>query len=271
MADRPRLLTIAGSDSGGGAGIQADLKTFAALGCHGMSAIAALTAQNSTAVKAVLPIPPEFVAAQIEAVIEDFGVDAVKIGMLHDAEVIAAVAEALEKHSVARLVVDPVMVAKDGSRLLDPAAIRALKERLLPTASVVTPNLPEAEMLTGASIRSRRDMETAAARLLETCPRVVVKGSRLADLERSPDFLATRDDPAGVWLDHPRIATRNTNGAGCTYASAIAAFAARGLGWTEAVIEAREYLQAAIVAGAGRTLGHGRGPVDHFHIWAYGE
>lgn len=266
MAEVPKLLTIAGSDSGGGAGIQADLKTFAALGCHGMSAITALTAQNSTAVKAVLPIPPEFVAAQIEAVIADFGVDAVKIGMLHDADVVEAVAATLRERPVARLVVDPVMVAKDGSPLLDPDAVRALKE-LTSLASIVTPNIPEAELLTGIPIRSRRDMETAAARLLEFAPRVVVKGGRLADPERSSDFLATRDDPAGVWLDHARIETRNTHGAGCSFSSAIAALAARGLGWTDAVVKAREYLQGAIVAGAGRTLGPGRGPVDHFHIW----
>ena len=264
----PRALTIAGSDSGGGAGIQADLKTFAALGCYGMSVITALTAQNTVAVTAIYPVPPEFIAAQIDAVMKDIGADAIKIGMLHSAEVIATVADRLRQYPQVPVVVDPVMVAKSGDRLLREDAVTALREVLLPLATVVTPNLPEAETLLGRRVRDRDAMNAAAIDLLKLGPRaVVVKGGHLAGGD-STDVLALAGETTVRWFQAPRAATSNTHGTGCTYSSAIAAGLARGATVADAVEQAKRYLTGAITAGATFKLGTGHGPVHHFHaLW----
>ena len=263
-----RALTIAGSDSGGGAGIQADLKTFAALGCYGMSVITALTAQNTVAVAAIHPVPPEFIAAQLDAVLEDIGVDAIKVGMLHSAEVIATVAERLRRRPMVPVVVDPVMVAKSGDRLLREDAVTALREVLLPLATVITPNLPEAEALLGRHVRSHDAMNAAATDLLKLGPRaVVVKGGHLAGGD-SADVLALAGEKTVRWFQAPRAATSNTHGTGCTYSSAITAGLARGASIADAVEQAKRYLTGAITAGATFRLGAGHGPVHHFHaLW----
>ena len=256
-----RVLTIAGSDSGGGAGIQADLKTFQALGCYGMSVVTALTAQNTVTVRSIFSITPQFVSEQIEAVLEDIGADAVKIGMIHTAPIIDSVVASLKKFHIDKIVLDPVMVAKGGSLLLETGAVEVLKRTLLPLASIITPNLPEAEILTGASIRTKAEMERATAALLKLCPCVVLKGGHLAESESSSDLFATNQQR--IWIDYPRIKSRNTHGTGCTFSSAIATFAARGLEWKESVMKAREYLQQAILEGSEQNIGQGHGPVDH--------
>nr|7R8Y_A Chain A, Phosphomethylpyrimidine Kinase [synthetic construct]7R8Y_B Chain B, Phosphomethylpyrimidine Kinase [synthetic construct] len=259
----PVALTIAGSDSGGGAGIQADLKTFSALGVYGMSVITAVTAQNTLGVQGVHDIPPELVAAQIDAVFEDLRVDAVKTGMLSNAEIVEAVAEALRRYGVRPLVVDPVMVAKSGDPLLAPDAVEALKERLFPLATIITPNLPEAEVLLGRPIRTEEEMEEAARRLLALGPKaVLLKGGHLEG-EEAVDLLA---DGEGIHrFSAPRVQTRNTHGTGCTLSAAIAAHLARGHDLPEAVREAKAYLTGAIKAAP--SIGHGHGPVNHFHAW----
>lgn len=255
----PRALTVAGSDSGGGAGIQADLKTFEALGCFGMSAVTALTAQNTRGVFGVHAAPAPFVAAQIDRVLEDIGADAVKTGMLFSAEIIGAVAEALRRHGVARLVVDPVMVATSGDRLLREDARAALVARLLPLALVATPNVPEAEALSGVRIGDEADLRAAGERIHAMGARhVVLKGGHLPGPE-AVDHLF--DGRAWHRFAAPRIDTRNTHGTGCTFAAAIAAGLARGLGVPEAVGEAKAYLSGAIAHAA--PLGGGHGPVCH--------
>jgi hydroxymethylpyrimidine/phosphomethylpyrimidine kinase len=252
-----RALTIAGSDSGGGAGIQADLKTFAALGCYGMSVITALTAQNTVAVAAIHPVPPEFIAAQLDAVLEDIGVDAIKVGMLHSAEVIATVAERLRRRPMVPVVVDPVMVAKSGDRLLREDAVTALREVLLPLATVITPNLPEAEALLGRHVRSHDAMNAAASDLLGLGPRaVVVKGGHLGGGD-STDVLALAGESTVRWFQAPRTATANTHGTGCTYSSAIAGYLALGLALPQAVAMAKEHITEALaqsVRAAGRDV-----------------
>lgn len=262
-----RALTIAGSDSGGGAGIQADLKTFSALGCYGMSVLTALTAQNTVGVTGIHPVPPEFVAQQIDAVLDDIGVDAVKIGMLHSADVIATVADGLDRHGVDRIVVDPVMITTSGDRLLEATAVEALRSRLLPLATVITPNAPEAAALLGSdTIDSVTGAEDAAQALLALGPHaVLVKGGHL-DGDTSVDVLAA--DGGITRFEAPRIDTSNTHGTGCTLSSAICAYLARGCNLEQSVSNAKEYMTAAIIAGADRTLGQGHGPVHHFHaLW----
>lgn len=266
-----RLLTIAGSDSGGGAGIQADLKTFSALGGYGMSVITALTAQNTKAVTGIHAVPPEFVAEQLDAVFSDIHVDAVKVGMLQSSEVVRTVTERLRTHGAERIVVDPVMVAKSGDRLLRDDAMEALREELLPLATVITPNIPEAEDLLGTRIESEEDMEAAARRLLQTgAQAVLVKGGH-ATGERSADCLAIRSTEHAArvrWLSGERIDTPNTHGTGCTLSSAIAAYLGQGLDVEESVVRAKDYIAAAIEAGSHLSLGHGHGPVHHFHaLW----
>jgi hydroxymethylpyrimidine/phosphomethylpyrimidine kinase len=262
-----RALTIAGSDSGGGAGIQADLKTFAACGCYGMSVVTALTAQNTLGVRGIHAVPPDFVAQQIDAVLEDIGVDAVKIGMLHSAEVIATVADRLRHHGVERIVVDPVMVATSGDRLLETAAVDALRTELLPLATIITPNAPEAAVLLDRdAVDSEAAAEDAARSLLALGPRaVLVKGGHL-DGDAAVDVLATADT---VWtFEAPRVETPNTHGTGCTLSSAICASLAAGWDIEQCIRIAKGYLTEAIVAGAGYTLGRGHGPVHHFHaLW----
>lgn len=262
-----RVLTIAGSDSGGGAGIQADLKTIAALGCYGMSAITALTAQNTVAVTGIMPVAPEFVADQIDAVADDIGIDAVKTGMLHSAPIIRVVAERLAHHRPPHIVVDPVMVAKSGDRLLQEEAIAAMRADLLPLATIITPNLPEAGVLLGRTIDDLEAMREAAVALADLGPRaVLLKGGHLGG-ERATDvlYVAPRGEP--TMLDEERIATANTHGTGCTLSSAIAAYLAKGCDLREAVARAKAYLTAALRVGAGYRLGRGHGPVHHFHAY----
>jgi len=259
---RGRVLIVAGSDSGGGAGIQADIKTVSMLDAYAATAITALTAQNTEGVFGVLPTPPEFVRRQIEVVLDDIGADAIKTGMLHDVAVIETIAAVLRERATAiPLVVDPVMVAKGGARLIDPAAVEALKQLLIARAEIVTPNLPEAEILCGATIGNLAQMRAAGETLLALgCRAVLVKGGHLSG-ETVSDVLVTAGG-ARVW-ESPRIATRHTHGTGCTLASAIAASLAQGQDVENAVDRARTYVQRAIAGAPG--LGRGHGPLDHAH------
>jgi hydroxymethylpyrimidine/phosphomethylpyrimidine kinase len=259
---RGRVLVVAGSDSGGGAGIQADIKTISMLDAYAATAITALTAQNTEGVFGVLPIPPEFIRRQIEVVLDDIGADAIKTGMLHDAAVIEAViAVVQERAPETPIVVDPVMVAKGGARLIEPEAIDALKQRLISRAEIVTPNLPEAEILCGSTIGNVAEMQAAGEALLALgCGAALVKGGHLPG-ETVSDVLVTASG-VRVW-ESPRIATRHTHGTGCTLASAIAAGLAQSLGIESAVERARNYVQRAIASAPG--LGRGHGPLDHAH------
>ena len=260
-----KALTIAGSDSGGGAGIQADLKTFAALGVYGTSAITALTAQNTVGVLGVFAVDPAFVALQIDAVIKDIGTDAVKTGMLSNQGIIEAVAAKIREHRLKPVVVDPVMVAKSGDRLLEPEARDALIQELLPLAAVVTPNLPEAEVLCDFSITDLDDMRKAAREIHHRGPRyVVVKGGHLLGSGFSTDLFF--DGKRFQELSEERIETRNTHGTGCTFASAVAARLALGDGALEAVRAAKRYVTAIIKASAGLETGHGHGPMNHMAL-----
>ena len=253
-------LTIAGSDSGGGAGIQADLKTFAAHGVYGTSAIAAVTAQNTVGVTAFVALPSDIIVAQMEAVASDIGVDAVKTGMLANAAIVEAVAAAIDDLELPRVVVDPVMVAKSGDRLLEEEAVSAIRTELLRRALVVTPNVPEAEVLAGMTIRSGSDAREAARRILKLGPSaVIVKGGHL-DGEEVVDLLY--DGHAFTEFKGPRIASRNSHGSGCTFAAALAANLALGKALPEATRLAKEYVVGAIRHGL--PLGQGHGPMDHF-------
>jgi hydroxymethylpyrimidine/phosphomethylpyrimidine kinase len=253
-------LTIAGSDSGGGAGIQADLKTFAAHGVYGTSAITAITAQNTRGVSAWEAVSVALVVAQIEAVAGDIGADAVKTGMLASAGIVSAVASALRRLKLPHLVVDPVMIAKGGDRLLEPSAVEAVRDELLPLAHVVTPNLPEAEVLAGVTITSLEHMREAGRRILALGPRVVlVKGGHLPG-DESIDIACTRD--GSFELRSPRQDTVHTHGTGCTLASAIAANLALGLEDREAISRAKAYVDEAIRHAPG--IGAGHGPLGHF-------
>ncbi|PWE32814.1 bifunctional hydroxymethylpyrimidine kinase/phosphomethylpyrimidine kinase [Maritimibacter sp. 55A14] len=259
-------MTIAGSDSGGGAGIQADLKTFSALGVYGTSVLTAVTAQNTRAVTAVAGIAPDVIAAQIDAVLDDIAVDAVKIGMLGTPEVIAAVASGLSRYA-GPVVLDPVMVAKSGDALLAGDAVAALRERLLPRATLLTPNLPEAARLLDLPQASTpREMEGQGRALMKLgAEAVLMKGGHGAGATCT-DLLIHRDGM--LRLDAPRIATKNTHGTGCTLSSAIAAELAKGAGLEDAVHTAHGWLHRAIVAADGLHIGHGHGPVHHFHeVW----
>ena len=253
----PVALTIAGSDSGGGAGIQADLKTFAALGIHGTSAITAITAQNTVAVTEILELPVAMVRAQIDAIVEDLGVQAAKTGMLSSAEIIETVAAAIQAHRIGNLVVDPVMVAKGGARLLRKDAVDALRTRLLPLAAMLTPNLPEVEVLLGRRVTTLDERRQAARDLLALGPRaVVVKGGHAGG-----DAIDVYWDGATLEeLPAERIATANTHGSGCVFSAAIAAGLAQGLDSLTAVRAAKEFITGAIELSL--ELGHGHGPVN---------
>ena len=258
----PRLLTIAGSDSGGGAGIQADLKTFSALGCYGLTAITALTAQNTTGVRSVHGVPPEMLRDQIDAVVEDIGVDAVKIGMLHSPDLVRTVAEAIDRHGLQCVVLDPVMVATSGAVLIDNPAIAVLVKYLFGRAVLVTPNLDEAALLVGRPLASEADMEVAAHELLAKGARaVLLKGGHLAGDVVIDLLIATGSAPH--WMRAPRIHTANTHGTGCTLSSAIAAYLALGYLLVDAVEAARIYVRGALVAGASVKTGQGSGPLNH--------
>jgi hydroxymethylpyrimidine/phosphomethylpyrimidine kinase len=260
----PRVLTIAGSDSGGGAGIQADLKTFAALGCYGMTAITALTAQNTLGVRAIHGVPPQMLRDQIDAVIEDIGVDAVKIGMLHSPDIVQTVADAIDRHALHKVVLDPVMVATSGAVLIDNPAIAVLVRELFGRALLVTPNLDEAALLVGRPLDSEPDMEAAAQELLAMgAHAVLLKGGHLTG-DVVSDLLLTQKGVAH-WLRAPRIHTANTHGTGCTLSSAIAAYLALGAPLLEAVQAAHAFVRAALEAGARVRTGAGGGPLNHGH------
>ena len=253
----PVALTIAGSDSGGGAGIQADLKTFAALGVHGTSAITAITAQNTVTVTDIFELPTKIIVAQIDAIVSDFGVGAVKTGMLSSSKIIVAVANAIEMHRIPNLVVDPVMVAKGGARLLREEAIDALRSRLLPLAAVITPNMPEAEVILGRPIVTIAERREAARDLVGLGPQAaVVKGGH-AEGDATDVYW---DGSDMVELPAPRAPTTNTHGSGCVFSAAIAAGLARGLEPLPAVRLAKEFITGAI--GHSLEIGRGRGPVN---------
>lgn len=260
-------LTIAGSDSGGGAGIQADLKAFSALGSYGASVITAVTAQNTCAVTAVHEIPSDVVAAQIAAVLSDLPVRAIKLGMLFSPAIIAVVADALENFD-GPVVLDPVMIAKSGDALLQDEAVAALVAKLLPQAHLLTPNLPEAARILGTSdASSKAEMLTQARALLALGPRAVLLKGGHGTGDVCSDLLLT-DGADPIWLEAPRQDTKNTHGTGCTYSSAITAGLANGLDLTDAVATAHSYLQAAIQASDDLQIGAGHGPVHHFHaLW----
>ena len=260
-----KALTIAGSDSGGGAGIQADLKTFAALGVYGMSALTSITAQNTVGVQGIYDLPAHFVGQQIDSVLSDIGAEAVKTGMLSNSEIIAVVAAKVRQYGVENLVVDPVMMAKSGDRLLREEAQAALVAQLLPLAKVVTPNLHEARALSGLAISDLEDMKRAALAIHALGPRnVVVKGGHLEG--ESIDLLY--DGRRFFEFPGPRIETRNTHGTGCTFASAIAAGLAKGQDLPQAVEAAKEYVIRALQGAIGWHLGRGHGPVHHFFaLW----
>ena len=262
----PIALTIAGSDSGGGAGIQADLKTFSALGVFGASVITALTAQNTKGVTGIHDVPADFITAQMDAVFSDLDVKAVKIGMVARVEAIDAIVAGLDRWSSQHVVVDPVMVATSGDRLLSPDAIDALRTRLFPRASLITPNLPEAAALLGEAIaESDADIEAQGRRLLALgCPAVLIKGGHGHGPE-STDWLI--DGASVIRLAAPRIDTRNTHGTGCSLSSAIAAGLAKGQELEAAVRAAKAYISAAIAAADRLNVGHGHGPIHHFHAF----
>ncbi|MDY0329663.1 MAG: bifunctional hydroxymethylpyrimidine kinase/phosphomethylpyrimidine kinase [Thiomonas sp.] len=259
-----RVLSIAGSDSGGGAGIQADLKTIAALGCYGMTAITAITAQNTLGVRAIHALPPELLAQQIDAVVEDIGVDAVKIGMLHDEGVVQVVANAIRRHRFAQVVLDPVMVASSGDKLITASTVDRLVDTLFPLATLITPNLDETAWLLRLNAIDADALEGAANRLHDLGAHAVLLkgghlcGPQLTDLLRLPDGRLLR------W-EATRIPTRNTHGTGCSLSSAIACHLALGAPLAEAVALGRDYVRQALRAGADMQLGHGHGPLDHGH------
>jgi hydroxymethylpyrimidine/phosphomethylpyrimidine kinase len=256
-------MTIAGSDSGAGAGIQADLKTFAALGVYGTSVLTAITAQNTKGVFAVAEVPEEVISLQIDVVMEDIGADAIKTGMLSDASIVRTVADRLEAWGVPALVVDPVMVAKGGHPLLHQRAVKALKEVLLPQAMIVTPNVPEAEILSGLKVDSVETAREAARVISELGPRyVIVKGGHLSGDATDIVF----DGTAFTELSAERIDTRNTHGTGCTYSAAITAYLALGVSPLEAIERAKIWLTEAIRASY--SIGDGQSPVDHFHAFS---
>jgi phosphomethylpyrimidine kinase len=259
-----RVLTIAGSDSGGGAGIQADLKTIGAIGCYGMSVITALTAQNTLGVTGIHAVPVEFVAAQLEAVLSDIGADVIKIGMLFSEELLHTIAEYLPKYAVRAIVLDPIMVAQSGDTLLQDEAVAALKHHLIPLAHLITPNLPEASVLLGREIASPDAAMEAAVELAGLgCANVLIKGGHL-QTNVSDDYLYMGAERRMVVLPGERIATSNNHGTGCTLSSAIASFIAKGETIEQAVFLAKEYINGALRAGASYTIGHGHGPVHHF-------
>ncbi|ADQ84527.1 bifunctional hydroxymethylpyrimidine kinase/phosphomethylpyrimidine kinase [Methylovorus sp. MP688] len=258
----PRILSIAGSDSCGGAGIQADLKTFSALGCYGMTAITALTAQNTCGVRAIHGVPQDILRAQIDAVVEDIGVDAVKIGMLHAPEVVITVAQALDDHGLSQIVLDPVMAAANGARLISDEAVQTLVRELFSRTRVVTPNLDEAAMLLGRPLLTQDDMLQAASDLLQLGARaVLVKGGHMPGHDVVDIFQEKGGEP--LVMRSPRIITLNLHGAGCTLSSAIAAFLGLGESLPQAVVAARDYVMQAIAAGAAVKIGQGTGPMNH--------
>lgn len=266
MKQYKRVLTIAGSDSCGGAGIQADVKTISACGCYAMSAITAITAQNTTEVRAIHNVPADMVAAQIAAVLEDVGADAVKLGMLPTAECVKAIAELLLQFNVPNVVLDPVVVSTSGCRLIDEAALEAIRQHLFPLATVITPNIPETTCLTGVQIHSEQDFDQAASVIHGQKVQAVLFKAGHLDSNVLTDYLY--DDKQFIdRYQYHRIKTPNTHGTGCTHSSAIASYLALGYPLKEAIRQAEEFLHGAIVAGSDFQTGYGHGPVHHFYRW----
>ena len=264
-----RALTIAGSDPSGGAGIQADLKTFSAMGCYGMSAIVAVVDENTVGVTGVHPVPVEFVEGQIRSCLDDIGADAVKIGMLHSSELIRAVHRTLCCYDIRNIVLDPVMVATSGDALLMDDAVETLRTVLMPRARVITPNIPEAEMLLGCRIDAQESLPHFARRLSEHCGgvSVLLKAGHL-DGDTLTDIFFNAETDETLPLVSQRVYTVNTHGTGCTLSSAFAAALARGMSLNDAAIAAKTYIEGAIKAGADYAIGHGHGPVHHFYnLW----
>lgn len=261
----PKVLTIAGSDSGGGAGIQADLKTISATGCYGMTVITALTAQNTLGVTGIHDVPAEFIEKQGEAVLSDIGTDAVKIGMLHSAGTISAVKKLIEKYSLKNIVLDPVMVATSGDKLIKDETITILIRELFPLADVITPNIPEAEIILNKKINSREEMEPAAKELAKLCRRaVLLKGGHLFG-DKVYDYYVEKSAPDKIKIfENKKIDTKNTHGTGCTLSSAIASYLALNFNLEDAVHSAEKFIHKAILNGAGIQTGNGHGPVNHF-------
>lgn len=264
MKRYPTVLTIAGSDSGGGAGIQADIKAICATGSYAESAITAVTVQNTLGVEAVHPVPVEFISGQIRSVLSDIGADAVKIGMLHGVDVIRAVRSSLESFSIENIVLDPVMVSTSGHRLIEENAIQVLSRELIPLARVITPNIPEAEVLSGEKISGPEDFAGIAIKL--SCGgkvSVLMKAGHLEGPDVA-DLFYNAETHSFLELHSERVATVNTHGTGCTLSSALASYIAQGYSLDDAVRAAKDYITQALVSGAGYTVGHGHGPVNHF-------
>ena len=274
-----RVLTIAGSDSGGGAGIQADIKAISAMGCYAASAITAITVQNTVGVEAVHAVPLEILEGQIDAVLSDIGADAIKIGMLHSAEVVNLVADKIEKYGIKNVVLDPVMVSTSGHRLIEESAIEVIKIRLIPLARVITPNIPEAEILSGRTITSEADFPEVAKILAETVLNTSTEADDTTKIKKQVsvllkaghltgddlvDYFYNAEDGTTTELPSKRVYTRNTHGTGCTLSSAFAAALARGEELTAAATSAKKYIEGAIISGAEYEIGHGHGPVNHF-------
>lgn len=261
-----RVLTIAGSDSGGGAGVQADIKAISACGAYAASAITAVTVQNTVGVKGVHPIPPEIIEGQIEAVMEDIGADAIKIGMLHSAEVVEVVCRAIDRYKPKWVVLDPVMVSTSGHRLIEQEAITLLIDELIPRASIITPNIPEAEMILGEMIENLEMMSEAVVALARKHRvNTLLKGGHMEGASLLTDLYCDAHDLSITKFSAPYINTVNTHGTGCTLSSALAAHLALGLDLIDAVGAAKSYLMEALAAGAQYSIGSGHGPVNHFY------
>ena len=264
-------LTIAGSDPSGGAGLQADLKTFSALGVYGASAVVAVVDENTIGVYGVHPIPENFVAGQIRSVLSDIGADAVKIGMLHSSSLIRTVLSTLQEYpDVRRIVLDPVMVATSGDPLLETEAISTLRDELMPYSKVITPNQTEASLLLGETVDHQDQLEEAArslSRLSDQKVSVMLKAGHLEGTDTLVDIFYNAEKDTFLHLPSPKLRTVNTHGTGCTLSSAIASFLAKGADLDTAARYGKEYITAAVSAGAGYEIGHGHGPVHHFHNW----
>lgn len=263
-----RVLTIAGSDPSGGAGLQADLKTFAACGCYGASAVVAVVDENTVGVTGIHPIPVDFVTGQIRSVLDDIGADAIKIGMLHSSKLIHAVRDTIARYPIKNIVLDPVMVATSGDPLLEPDAVATLRDELMPHVRIITPNIPEAELLLGEKIESQESLPDTTRKLSELCGgvSVLLKAGHLRDPELT-DVFYNAESGRHIILRSRRCDTANTHGTGCTLSSAFAAFLAHGNDLDRAARLAKDYITAAIEAGAEYTIGHGNGPVHHFHAF----
>lgn len=260
-------MTIAGSDPSGGAGIQADIKTISACGCFATSAIVAVVDENTIGVTGVHPIPENFVTGQIRSILDDIGTDAIKIGMLHSSSLIHAVRDTLDKYpAITDIVLDPVMVATSGDPLLESEAIATLREVLIPRARVITPNIPEAELLLGCRIGNQEQLPEAARELAKLGPSVFLKAGHMTD-NRLIDIFYNAENGETIHLESQRLDTVNTHGTGCTLSSAIASYLAQGHTLTEAARHAKDYINNAIKAGSAYTIGHGHGPVHHFHTF----